>query len=84
MISRYTSCGQEITQQLELWSDTDYEMVVTNFPHPAVTTGQKTNGPATVWVRSCRRGASWLPTNSCSRRRARVMIAAFGIEVFEP
>lgn len=69
---------------MELWSDTDYEMVVTNLPHPVVGTGQKTNGPSTVWVRRCRPDARWLSTNSCSQRRARTMIEAFGIEVFEP
>lgn len=45
---------------------TNYELTSTNYPHPDITTGQHTNGPAEVWVKI---DGKWIDTGSHSRHR---------------
>lgn len=45
-----------------------YELKTTNYPHPDISEGQHTNGPATVWVKI---EGEW--HNTHSHRTHRVM-----------
>jgi len=55
----------------------EYELCATNFSHPDITTGQHTNGPATIWVRYA--GEQWLNTGEKSMHKVRKAIDDFGV-----
>lgn len=44
----------------------EYEVCATNYPHPDITTGQHTNGPAIIWVKI---SGVWTCTHSKSMRK---------------
>lgn len=58
---RLDTAGRDVTDLPGLWSEEDCEIVATNFPHPTITSGQHTNGPATIWIRRAEVG-DWLNT----------------------
>lgn len=57
----------------------DWELTATNQSHPDAT-GQHTNGPATVWVRS---GGEWLCTHEKHLHRVRELLLVFGDEYIQ-
>lgn len=59
-IHRWDKSGRDVTDLPGLWSADDIEVCQTNFPHPTITTGQHTNGPAMIWTRHD--GGDWQRT----------------------
>lgn len=57
----------DVTDLHGLWSEEDFEIVSTQFSHPSITSGQHTNGPASVWWRKI--GGDWQPSPSRSYRK---------------
>lgn len=68
---RLDTTGRDVTDLPGLWSEDDCEIVATNFPHPTITSGQHTNGPATIWIRRCVHGAEWINTGEKSMHKVR-------------
>lgn len=60
--TRWDREGRDVTNLPGLWSEEDVEVSSTNFPHPTITAGQHTNGPATIWLKRCVDGAEWVCT----------------------
>lgn len=61
--------GRDVTDEPWLWAADDVRLMATNFPHPAITTGQHTNGPATVWI--MRDDGDWVCTGERSMHKVR-------------
>ena len=59
----------------------DYELIATNYPHPDITTGQHTNGPAPIWVRY--RDEPWLQTDIRHMHLVRAAIDHYGYAFIE-
>lgn len=59
-IYRWDKSGRDVTDLPGLWSEDDIQVCQTNYPHPSITSGQHTNGPASIWVR--REGEEWQRT----------------------
>lgn len=59
---RLDTSGRDVTDLPGLWSESDVQVSATNFPHPTITSGQHTNGPATIWLKRCVEGAEWINT----------------------
>ena len=57
---RLDTSGRDVTELCGLWDDSDCEIIATNYPHPSLTSGQHTNGPATVWIRLPDGGVDWI------------------------
>lgn len=55
---RIDSDGRNVTDLPGLWNCNDYEIIATNYSHPSITSGQHTNGPATIWFR--KDGGEWV------------------------
>lgn len=58
-INRWDTSGRDVTDLPGLWSEDDIEVCQTNFPHPSITSGMHTNGPATIWVRLPAETGEW-------------------------
>lgn len=43
--------GRDVTDSPGLWSEEDCEIIATQYRHPSITSGQHTNGPASIWIR---------------------------------
>ncbi len=72
MIIRWDETGRDVTDLPGLWCDSDCEVCETRFPHPTITEGQHTNGPASFWIRLMNGIGEWILTDcrnfSCVRR----------------
>jgi hypothetical protein len=55
----------------------DWKICQTNYPHPTITTGQHTNGPAAVWVEV---DGEWIYTGSHCLHRVMRELKCNGIE----
>lgn len=62
LYTRWDREGRDVTNLPGLWSEDDVEIAATNFAHPAITSGQHTNGPALIWLKRCVAGAEWINT----------------------
>jgi hypothetical protein len=51
----------------------DVELTATNFAHPNFTSGQHTNGAATIWIRTL--GGEWRCTGEKAMHKVRAMLA---------
>lgn len=56
----------------------EFDLMATNFRHPDVTTGQHTNGPATIWVRY--QGREWICTGERHMHKVRTALIQQGYE----
>jgi hypothetical protein len=72
--------GRDVTDLPGLWDESDCEIVATNFSHPTVTTGQHTNGKATIWIRLADK--DWMLSHETSLHKARSAWVEMGIEWF--
>lgn len=77
-IIRFSRNGNDVTDTPELWSVTDTEVCATNYPHPSITSGQHTNGPAAIWTRTI--DGEWERSAERSMHRVLAMIAEAGKE----
>ena len=68
---RLDTAGRDVTDMPGLWSKDDCEIVATNFRHPTITSGQHTNGPATIWIRRCLDRAEWINTGETHMHKVR-------------
>lgn len=68
---RLDTSGRDVTDLPGLHDETDCEIVATNYPHPTITSGQHTNGPASIWIRLPDGGVDWV------RCRERSLFAAW-------
>lgn len=50
-VQRLDRTGRDVTDSPGLWGESDCEIVQTVYPHPSITSGQHTNGAATIWIR---------------------------------
>lgn len=71
LYTRWDRQGRDVTNLPGLWSEEDVEVSATNFPHPTITAGQHTNGPATIWLKRCVPGAEWVCTGEKHMHRVR-------------
>ena len=55
----------------------DWKICATNFPHPTITEGQHTNGPAAVWVEV---DGEWINTGSHCLHHVANELEAYGVE----
>ena len=55
----------------------DWNICQTNHPHPTITTGQHTTGPASVWVEA---DGEWINTRSHCLHRVAAELEAYGVE----
>ena len=60
-----------MTDSPGLWSEEDVEIVQTNYLHPDITTGQHTNGPASIWWRMADADAKWENTGEIHMHKVR-------------
>lgn len=79
---RFDKSGNDVTNSPELWCDTDCEIVLTNFPHPSITTGMHTNGQATPWIRVCNGNSEWHMSSERHLHKTVEAWAMFGISWF--
>lgn len=56
----------------------DLEVCRTNYPHPTITEGMHTNGPAATWVRIV--GGEWICVDRMPMHRVREYWTVFGEE----
>lgn len=68
-MKRFDRSGRDVTELPGLWSADDIEICQTNYAHPSITTGQHTNGAATIWVRHD--GGDWINTGEKSMHKVR-------------
>lgn len=77
-ITRVSRNGNDVTGLPWMWSVTDTEVCATNYPHPSITSGQHTNGPASIWTRPI--GGEWERSAERSMHKVREMIVDAGKE----
>lgn len=53
----------------------DYKIILTNYPHPTITTGMHTNGPGRVWVEI---DGQWYNTGSSKMHKVRLELEENG------
>lgn len=68
---RLDTAGRDVTDSPGLWSEDDVEIVQTNFSHPSITSGQHTNGPASIWWRRADCGTEWENTGMIHMHKVR-------------
>lgn len=78
MISRYERRFRDVTDLPAEWSADDVEICQTNYPHPTITSGQHTNGPAMIWIR--RGGGDWVRTGETHMHKVRKLWEIHGGE----
>lgn len=78
---RLDTAGRDVTDSPGLWSEEDCEIVATNFRHPTITSGQHTNGPASIWIRRADVG-EWIRTNGRNMHAVREQWSHEGISIF--
>jgi len=78
-ITRFSSNGDDVTGLPWMWSVTDTEVCSTQYPHPTITSGQHTNGPASIWTRTV--DGEWERSQERSMHKVRAMIVEAGKEL---
>lgn len=78
---RFNNLGENITDDPDRYSDTDCEVVATNFPHPCIRSGQHTNGPGTIWIREAK--GDWIMCDERSIHQVKSKWKNGGIEAFK-
>jgi hypothetical protein len=58
MIIRLSIFGDDVTRIPTWWRKADCEICTTQYSHPSITSGQHTNGPLSIWIRSI--GGDWI------------------------
>lgn len=58
-----------------------WEIAATNHPNPDITTGQHTNGPATIFVKG--NGYPWLSTGENKMHLVRQWVEVYGSEYLD-
>lgn len=71
LFTRWDKEGRDVTNLPGLWDESDVEVSATNFPHPMITSGQHTNGPASIWLKRCVDGAEWWNTGMTHMHKVR-------------
>lgn len=71
LFTRWDREGRDVTSLTGLWSDEDVQVSATNFAHPTITSGQHTNGAATIWLKRCVDGAEWVNTGLTHMHKVR-------------
>jgi hypothetical protein len=71
LFTRWDREGRDVTNLPGLWDDSDVQVSATNFSHPTITSGQHTNGPATIWLKRCVDGAEWINTGMHQMHKVR-------------
>jgi hypothetical protein len=74
--------GRDVTDLPGLWDESDCEIAMTQFSHPSITSGQHTNGPASIWIRLPDGGVGWLRSSERSLKKTVDAWIAFGIDWF--
>jgi len=80
---RLDRTGRDLTELSGLWDEPDCEIVTTQFRHPSIKSGPRTNGPPTIWIRLPDGGVDWI---RCRERSLRETVQAWidmGIEWFQ-
>lgn len=77
---RLDMAGRDVTDSPGLWSEEDVEIIATNYPHPTITTGQHTNGPAIIWLKRCLDDAEWINTGMIHMHKVRALWETRGKE----
>jgi hypothetical protein len=75
--------GRDVTDLPGLWSETDCEIVTTQFAHPSIKSGQHTNGPASIWIRMPDRGIDWIRSQERSMHKTIQAWVDVGIDWFQ-
>lgn len=53
-----------------------WQIYQTNFAHPDIKTGQHTNGPARIWIKSYLSDFKWIDTKQTQLHKVRKLIDA--------
>jgi hypothetical protein len=75
--------GRDVTNMPGLWDESDCEIMVTQFAHPSITSGQHTNGPASIWIRMPDRGIDWIRSQEGSLHKTVKAWVDIGIDWFQ-
>jgi len=75
--------GRDVTNMPGLWDESDCEIAVTQFAHPSITSGQHTNGSASIWIRMPDRGIDWIRSQEGSRHKTVKAWVDIGIDWFQ-
>lgn len=83
---RYSSIGNDVTDNPNLWKSGDCEIVRTQYHHPDITEGMHTNGPASIWIREAgwkhRADGRWINTGSHKMHDVIEQFIQFGTSLF--
>lgn len=80
---RLDRSGRDVTDLPGLWDESDCEIVMTNYSHPSITSGQHTNGAYSVWIRLPDGGVDWILSSERSVHKTVKAWIAFGIDWFQ-
>ena len=81
MIRRYNRDGRDVTEFPAMWHRSDCEVAITQYPNPSITTGQHTNGPASIWIRKI--DGEWMRSRERTIWQTLKTFKDWGIEFFE-
>lgn len=79
---RLDTNGRNVTDLDGLHDEADCEIIATNFSHPTITSGQHTNGRATLWIRLPDGGVDWIRCREGSIHETAKAWVDMGIEWF--
>ena len=83
---RFDRDGQDVTDYPLLWSEEDCEIVTTQYATSDVTSGQHTNGPASIWIRRADHTGNagrWICTALTHMHKVMILWKQVGIDAFD-